>query len=69
MTDQELKALHIGLILIYTPTNEPFKIDGLNTIKRDNGSIKTVSGIDGEGLSYTYNLSKCKISDDSSLIY
>ena len=66
MKKQNLK---IGTMLIWNPTNEPFRIVGINTKKVNDGTIEKVTGIDKEGLCSVYNLAKCSLSNDISLMY
>jgi len=68
MKNSEIKNLKIGTMLMYKG-KEPFKITGLNTIKRDNGTLQQVTGIENNGLSYVYHLAKCSLSTDMSLMY
>lgn len=68
MTILEKQSLGINKMLIYNPTNEPFYIVGLNTSKRDSGTIKIVSGKFKNGETTMVNLDECTISEDMNLM-
>lgn len=61
--------LVIGTMLIYNSTGEPFRISGLNTKERDNGTLKKVVGIFRNGACYNVYLKDCSLSTDMSLMY
>lgn len=56
-------------MLIYTPTREPFRVTGLNEVKRDNGTLERVTGIESDGMESSYKLSDCEVSNDQTLMY
>jgi len=69
MTVKEIKAIKMGTILNWKPTNELFRVTGFNEFKIKEGIAAKVSGIEcdekgrysGDSMPSVYYLNKCSI--------